>query len=41
METVVWIGMAVAAFVAVWLSEPYHQRIIDSRPRVADKTIED
>ncbi len=44
METILWIAIAAACFAAVWLSGPYHQRLIDSRPRVtvegdADNTV--
>ena len=35
METIIWIAIAVACFVAAWLSGPYHQRLIDSRPWAA------
>ena len=29
METIIWIAITVVCFVAVWLSGPYHQRLID------------
>ena len=37
-ETVVWIGIAIAALAAVWATDPYHRRIIDGRPKVEIKT---
>ena len=35
METIIWIAIAIACFAAAWLSGPYHQRLIDSRPWAA------
>lgn len=33
-ELAIWIGVAIAALAAVWATDPYHRRIIDSRPKV-------
>jgi hypothetical protein len=35
METLVWIGIAIACFIVVWLTGPYHQRLIDNQHTVA------
>jgi hypothetical protein len=36
METILWIAIACACFFAVWWTAPYHQRLIDSRPRITE-----
>lgn len=35
LETVIWLGVAGACVLAVIWAGPYHQRIIDSRPKIA------
>jgi hypothetical protein len=34
METLLWLGAVVVLTVALFLAAPYHQRIIDNRPRL-------
>ena len=37
MEIILWLGVMVAIFVVVSLAAPYHNRIIDNRPKVEPK----